>query len=136
MKRGMLLLLTVLAGASQAQDWQYGNSLEQEVWGSDWVAGGYHQHDLQLNERVGLSLDWQGSAIAGMSLSYSPTFSHQVVGTGLPTEDPLTFRVTLRGWELFAADADGDNADFFSFDRIRDREIRKQLVMISVSKSF
>lgn len=106
------------------------------VWGSDWMRGGYHQHDLQLSERIGMSLDWQGRTIAGMSLRYSATFANPVVASGLAREEPLTFRLTLRGWELFEADSAGDNAAFFSFDRIHDREIRQQLVMISVSKHF
>ncbi|NQD38878.1 hypothetical protein HPT27_17820 [Permianibacter sp. IMCC34836] len=106
------------------------------VWGSDWMLGGYHQHDLQLSERVGLALDWQGRNIAGMSLRYSSAFANPVATSGLAGEEPLTFRLTLRGWELFEADADGDTAAFFSFDRIRDREIRQQLVMISISKHF
>jgi hypothetical protein len=133
MLAGLLLtvsLSTTVAAESPGAD---------TVWGNDWMAGGYHQHDLQLSERVGLSLDWQGSRIDGMSLSYSyNSSSHFVEPTtlfGLAPEEPLTFRVTLRGWELFESNSE-DGSDFFSFDRIRDRDIRRQLIMISVSKRF
>lgn len=106
------------------------------VWGSDWITGDYHQHDLQLSQRVGLSLDWQGAAINGLSLSYTPSLSKHEAAVGLSREEPLTFRLTLRGFELLEANTERAGADFLSFDRIRDRDIRKQLVMISISKRF
>lgn len=105
------------------------------LWGNDWMAGGYHQHDLQLSERVGVSLDWQDSRVAGMSFSYSSRFAAPTAVFGHAADDPLTFRVTLRGWELFESNSE-QGTDFFSFDRIRDRDIRRQLVMISISKRF
>jgi len=126
-----LLVLTMAAGSARADD-----VVSTEVWGNGWMAGGYHSHDLQLSERVGLSLDWQGTAIQGLSLSYAAHFDNHVVHAGASAEAPLSFRVSLRGWELFEANTDRDDASLFTFDRIRDRESRRQLISISVSKRF
>ena len=112
------------------------DALSDPLWGNQWVTGGYHDHDLQLSQRVGLSLDWQGTGIHGLSFSYTPKLSQKVAAVGVSPEEPLTFRLTLRGFELWEANTERDGPDFFSFDRIRDREIRKQLLMISVSKRF
>ena len=129
--RSILALVLLVSGAAAAE--QPSGEL---LWGSNWMSGAYHQQDLQLSERVGLSLDWQGSRVAGLSLSYSSQFLAEPAAMfGLSAEEPLTFRVTLRGWELFESNGDR-GMDFFSLDRIRDREIRRQLVMISVSKRF
>ena len=130
--RRVLLLFCALSSLPAMAEQPFDDGL----WGSNWVSGAYHQHDLQLSERVGLSLDWQGSRVAGLSLSYSSHFLAEPAALfGLSPEEPLTFRVTLRGWELFESNGDR-GMDFFSLDRIRDREIRRQLVMISVSKRF
>lgn len=127
----MALCAALLSPSAKAEQ-----PVDEGLWGSNWMSGGYHQYDLQLSERVGLSLDWQGSRVAGLSLSYSSQFlAEPAAAFGLSPEEPLTFRVTLRGWELFESNGDR-GMDFFSLDRIRDREIRRQLVMISVSKRF
>lgn len=65
--RRVLLLFCVLSSLPAMAEQPF----EDGLWGSDWMSGAYHQHDLQLSERVGLSLDWQGSRVAGLSLSYS-----------------------------------------------------------------
>lgn len=130
MRRLILVLVLLAAGPLYAVE------PADPVWGNDWITGDYHRHDLQLSERVGLSLDWQGVNINGLSLSYSTRFGSTGARTGLSPEEPITFRVTLRGWEVLETSADANSIDYFSFDRIRDRDVRKQLISVSFSKRF
>ncbi len=135
MRCSMQVVVVVLVGALLMQP-AVADPTSDPVWGNQWITGDYHDHDLQLSQRVGLSLDWQGTGIHGLSLSYTPKLSQKAAAFGLSPEEPLTFRLTLRGFELWEANTERDGPDFFSFDRIRDREARKQLLMISVSKRF
>ncbi len=47
---------------------------------------------------------------------------------------PMVFRITIKGYSLFQTE-DGEN-HFFSFDRTRERELRKPNLLLSITKHF
>lgn len=86
--------------------------------------------------RLGMSAI-DNSQQAAFSLSYTPFARFGSADNfGIGREDPLTFRVTIRGWELLETDTESGESQFMSLDRYREGNTRKQYIALSISKKF
>lgn len=124
---------------------QFVSANEFSIVASDWwkqgVANDVVQQDdplsfqLAPHWRLGLtSTPFNQPALAIDFTPFSRLRSAENYGIG--REEPLTFRVTLKGWELLETDTESGRSQFMSLDRYREGDTRKQYIALSISKKF
>lgn len=92
---------------------------------------------FRLTERFGLDVQSSAYQQSSLSLSYTPFERYGVKQHyGIGKEEPLTFRITIKGWELLETDTESGQSQFLSLDRYRESTVRKQYIALSVSKRF
>jgi len=92
---------------------------------------------FRLTERFGLDFQSSHNQQTSLSLSYTPFERFGAKQNyGIGKEEPLTFRITIKGWELLETDTESGKSQFLSLDRYRESSVRKQYIALSVSKRF
>lgn len=128
--------LTVLGAEERALQ----RDISASLWSASWLQRDWDQLDARWSgmpaggalQPLSFTLDVRSSGVHELGLSWATAVSRPG-----PTEEPLVFRVSLRGFSLYESRVDGDQpAELFSFDRVRDREVRKQIMSINLSKRF
>ncbi len=103
------------------------------IYPDGWMGSEYHRLDAQLSAQSSF----------GFTINPEHYVSEVRVAFALSDGDayrsrhqPFMLQLTLRGWKLMETDLDTRDTDYFERERVRDRDIRKQWVMLSVVKSF
>ena len=92
---------------------------------------------FRLTDRLGLDFQSSATSQSALSLSYTPFARFGAKQNyGIGKEEPLTFRITIKGWELLETDTESGQSQFLSLDRYRESNVRKQHIALSVSKRF
>ncbi len=130
MRLVLLLMSLLLAEKANAEDFPFANA-----YLDGWASGEYHRLDAQLGQQSSLGITLNPiNLVSEVRVSYALTSAQDAYSNRFDT--PFTLQLTLRGWKLMETNLETADTDYFERERVRDRDIRRQWIMLSVTKSF
>lgn len=103
------------------------------IYPEGWNGNEYHRLDAQLgaHSSFGITLNPEHNVS-----EVRVAFALNEVDSYNSRNQPFTLQLTLRGWKLMETNLETNDTDYFERERVRDRDIRKQWIMLSLVKSF
>jgi len=131
--RLLLLVLSLLSATAVQCEEPVVSPFVPSPYPAGWATSEYHRLDAQLGEHsaFGLTLNPE-QFVSEVRVSYA--FGHSSMVSD--RDSPFILQLTLRGWKLMETNLETSDTDYFEAERVRDRDIRKQWIMLSIVKSF